>query len=196
VRTKYQLQKHEPVCKKCFGPWFARTKAKRGKQNPRWQGGPPTVDCAWCGKTKETDASKIRRNKRHFCNRDHAAKWRSKHLRGDRLYNWKGDDALDIHRHIWLTREGGKEWRIAVRKRDSYTCQLCGWSRRRHGGRLHVHHKAGFATYPEYRSEIANGITLCKRCHHWSHRLASRAVLFCWELEALRELRDLTPIRA
>lgn len=59
-----------------------------------------------------------------------------------------------------------KEWRTAVYKRDDYTCQKC----RTRGKELHPHHIKPFATHPELRYEIANGITLCAQCHRKEHK--------------------------
>jgi len=52
-------------------------------------------------------------------------------------------------------------WRSAIYKRDDYTCQQCGVR----GGRLEAHHVRQFATHPELRMDVDNGITLCKSCH-------------------------------
>jgi hypothetical protein len=54
-----------------------------------------------------------------------------------------------------------KYWRKYVLKRDNYTCQNCF----KKDGRLHVHHIKSFANFPELRTEISNGVTLCKPCH-------------------------------
>ena len=53
------------------------------------------------------------------------------------------------------------QWRKVVFSRDDYTCQIC-YLR---SGRLEAHHIKPFATHPELRLEIDNGITLCKSCH-------------------------------
>ena len=56
------------------------------------------------------------------------------------------------------------EWRNAVFKRDSYTCQECG----AHGGvDLEAHHITSLHIHrePEYSLNTDNGITLCKLCH-------------------------------
>lgn len=58
------------------------------------------------------------------------------------------------------------EWRLSVYKRDGFRCQACG----RVGGVIHAHHIKHFATHPEYRLDLNNGITLCKECHKAVHR--------------------------
>jgi len=53
------------------------------------------------------------------------------------------------------------KWRIAVYKKDYYTCQQCGYNK----GYIAAHHIYPFSIYPEYRFEVKNGTTLCKSCH-------------------------------
>lgn len=59
-----------------------------------------------------------------------------------------------------------KAWRLAVYRRDDYTCCRCG----ARGVRLNAHHIKGYAHYPELRYEVSNGITLCEECHKKEHR--------------------------
>ena len=60
-----------------------------------------------------------------------------------------------------------KQWRTLVFERDKYTCQHCGDNR---GGNLNAHHKKPFATHPELRLDVDNGITLCEPCHIVEHQ--------------------------
>jgi len=53
------------------------------------------------------------------------------------------------------------QWRKGIYKRDDYTCRQC----EARGGRLEAHHIKSFASHPELRFDIDNGITLCKSCH-------------------------------
>lgn len=54
------------------------------------------------------------------------------------------------------------EWRKNVFKRDNYTCQMCGVR----GGKLEADHIKPFAYFPELRTILSNGRTLCKACHN------------------------------
>ena len=58
-----------------------------------------------------------------------------------------------------------KSWKKQVLKRDDYTCQKCGTKEN-----LVVHHKERFSENKELRFDIANGITLCQKCHKEVHK--------------------------
>lgn len=51
-------------------------------------------------------------------------------------------------------------WREAVLERDGYTCQECESTKN-----LEAHHKKRFKNNPEARFDLANGTTLCEKCH-------------------------------
>ena len=55
-----------------------------------------------------------------------------------------------------------KEWRISVFQRDKYTCVMGG---KEHGNKLQADHTKRFSEYPELRTDISNGRTLCIECH-------------------------------
>ena len=57
------------------------------------------------------------------------------------------------------------EWRSRVFERDNYTCQKC----RTRAGYINAHHIESFNNNPELRTEVNNGITLCKTCHEDFH---------------------------
>lgn len=64
---------------------------------------------------------------------------------------------------------GYSKFRIAVLVRDNYTCQECGCTEN-----LTVHHIKEYVNYPELRTTVSNGITLCQNCHKERHRKGVR----------------------
>jgi len=60
-----------------------------------------------------------------------------------------------------------REWRAEVYERDNHTCQKCG----KRGGSLIAHHIDGYANNEEIRTELSNGVTICKKHHDELHRL-------------------------
>lgn len=60
-----------------------------------------------------------------------------------------------------------KAWRIAVFTRDDYTCQCCG----ERGGVINAHHIRNYADNKDVRTDIDNGVTLCKQCHGNFHSI-------------------------
>lgn len=84
--------------------------------------------------------------------------------KGSRSARWKG--GITPINKSWRNSVEAKDWRKAVFERDCYTCQSCGDSS---GGNLNAHHIKHFASYPELRFDVNNGITLCEVCHKAAH---------------------------
>lgn len=82
----------------------------------------------------------------------------------EKHWNWKGG-ITPKSITIRMSSEY-KDWRLAVFNRDKFTCVGCGDKR---GHNLQAHHIMSFAEYPELRFDIANGTTLCKKCHAKLH---------------------------
>ena len=58
------------------------------------------------------------------------------------------------------------KWTKAVLQRDNYTCQCCGYDKKKH---LEAHHIYSFRDNEAYRTQVDNGITLCIFCHKKYH---------------------------
>lgn len=111
--------------------------------------------CVDCGKEVTRKATRCRLCSLHY---------RS----GPRSATWLGGRTPINQRE--RTSQAARAWRRAIFARDNYTCQLC----EKRGVTLHAHHKKAWATHPELRYDIENGITLCRDCHlhevhqgHW-----------------------------
>lgn len=66
--------------------------------------------------------------------------------------------------------EGYTDWRNNVIERDE-VCQICGGSKH-----LEAHHLFSYKQYPDRRTELGNGITLCKWCHQKFHSYKGKNV--------------------
>jgi len=62
-------------------------------------------------------------------------------------------------------RTADKDWQLAVRERDDYTCQRCG----KQEDHIHTHHVAPRSIRPDLIHDIDNGKCLCAHCHLWCH---------------------------
>ena len=83
---------------------------------------------------------------------------------GDKNPNWKG--GVSKANNLFRTSIENRLWREAVFARDNWTCQECG---KKDSANLNAHHIKSFAKYPELRTSIENGKTLCKKCHIKKH---------------------------
>lgn len=92
------------------------------------------------------------------CRKCETARWGIEH-RGENSSSWRG--GVSEEWKVQRKRREYVEWRTLVYERDNYTCQCCG----ARGGRLNAHHLNSFASYPELRLNVDNGITLCAQCH-------------------------------
>lgn len=90
-------------------------------------------------------------------------------------HSWRGGvtpENATVRRSVEL-----KLWREGVFRRDDYTCQTCG-ARSGNGKKvvLHADHIKPFAYFPELRTELSNGRTLCVACHELTDTYKARAV--------------------
>lgn len=79
--------------------------------------------------------------------------------RGHLANNWRG--GVYKEEDAQRRRASYKQWRKNVFERDGYTCVLCG----KRGGELNADHIKSFALYPDLRTDVSNGRTLCVPCH-------------------------------
>jgi len=125
---------------------------------------PPKVEkrCELCGNSflrKRSESSMAK-----FCSKDCRYNADSKIMSVEGHNNWRG--GLTI-KHIRIRGvRSYKLWRMAVMKRDNWTCVFCG----KRGGYLEADHIKRFSEFPKLRFEIDNGRTLCRPCHETTFR--------------------------
>lgn len=83
------------------------------------------------------------------------------------IYNkkktWQREEYYNDPRNAIYHSEKYKAWRLAVFKRDNFTCRWCGRTGRH--VRLEADHIMPKSTHPHLMYKISNGRTLCRRCH-------------------------------
>lgn len=131
-------------------------------------------NCIQCGKEFWRRPSEIKKGNNKFCSKicyfkNQIGKSKDVSNRvwpsGENNPNWKGGRKTE--NEIIRSSKIYKEWRSEVFKRDNWTCQKC--KKRSMSNQyllIHAHHIKPFATFPDLRFEISNGITLCKQCHN------------------------------
>ncbi len=81
--------------------------------------------------------------------------------KGSEHYMWKKDRNL-LKKYDRRNDMAYRDWRRNVWLRDNFKCRMVNNDC---NGRLETHHILGWASFPELRYEVNNGITLCK-FHH------------------------------
>lgn len=127
-----------------------------------------------CGKTKVVNNWSIHSGKTKSCGCIVSKKLKQFRIKnpgfqkGDEHPNWRG--GLSRERSRVMATQEYKEWRYEVFKRDNYRCVSCGAN----SNTLEAHHILPFAKYKKLRTDINNGVTLCKKHHTEFHSLYGR----------------------
>jgi hypothetical protein len=149
-------RKGMPLCKLCG----ARTSFVSAKYCDTHR----TLKCETCKKVFVLGARSMGQGQKAYCSQKcYGVSMRK--MVGDKARHWQGGKTRERCRI--RGRLDYREWRDQVFKRDRWTCQKCG----KIGGDLHAHHVKPFAKYPELRTVVFNGLTLCLRCHRKLHRM-------------------------
>lgn len=97
--------------------------------------------------------------------------------RGKDHYNYN-PDLPDYKRQQQREVASYVEWRNQVYTRDNFTCQVCGVR----GRRLNAHHMNSYSDYPDLRTSVDNGITMCALCHRKFHNQYGTREFTCYDL--------------
>ena len=97
--------------------------------------------------------------KSKFCSKKCAGKAVSLRLSGSGSHTWKG--GITPQRVIDRNTPEIREWKRGIFRKDGFSCVLCG----KHGGYLIADHfPFPFYKYPNKRTNLENGRTLCLDC--------------------------------
>ena len=148
------------LCKKCSRKYSARLRYKKENHT-----------CSVCGGEKSNYRSSMCSSCYKKDKKENPEKYRGdrSHIdfSGDKNPSWKGGSLA------W--------WKREVIKRDK-VCQICGYS----GIALEAHHIKSRSGYPELKTDLNNGITLCSNCHTTLHKLFGHKV----NQNNLKELKE------
>jgi hypothetical protein len=130
--------------------------------------------CESCGSNYKCDTriGDVRWRKQRFCSKSCALKDNKRTLGmflGELNPSWKG--GITPANALIRSSTAMNEWRKEIFKRDDWTCQICN-SR---GVPIHADHIKAFSQYPELRTVLSNGRTLCVPCHKQTDNYAGRA---------------------
>lgn len=123
------------------------------------------VKCEICGKDIEIYKSKLKKQKHVYCSNECQNIGFSLFFSKENSPNWD-DTKTDEERIKGRHYQEYNQWRKYIYERDNYTCQCCGDNK---GGNLRAHHKKNYSSNKKLRTDINNGITLCKKCHKSFH---------------------------
>lgn len=139
----------------CYGLW--QKENRRGKNHPRWKGGPSKIICTQCQTTFVAQRWRIAQDQK-YCGIKCRDKHKSVAMRGENNRNWTGGSKP-------YPPDFNNALREMVRDRDGRTCQDCGAGES--DRRLDVHHK----DWNPQNSDPDNLISLCASCHRKVNRI-------------------------
>ena len=161
INSKFEKWKYFYCNQKCRTEHL-RTLVK-GEANPNYS--KIKFNCNGCGKSIEITIYEKKNLKHHFCSYECYKNNIGKFYTGPNNCNWN-HNLTDKERLIKRRYPAYYKWRKQVYERDNYTCKCCNSST---GGDLIAHHILNYSSHKHLRTDINNGITLCKKCHKEFH---------------------------
>lgn len=133
------------------------------------------VNCAYCNKELFVIPSRVLNNEKFYCNYECMAKDYVIRFSGENSPTWKG--GKKHYAGHWLRQ------RNLARKRDNYTCQLCGVTEKEWHKEMDVHHIKNYRKFEnkEEANNLNNLVCLCNRCHSFIHSNSNKNKLFIEE---------------
>lgn len=144
--------------KRGSGKYCSKACSDAGQRNGEY------LCCIVCGKKTYFKKAVIKRGGGKFCSQGCSGYWKSIHMVGESSAHWRG--GITSEQKTVRSSRVFLEWRKAVFERDNYTCQHCGEK----GGYLNAHHIIPFSKDSSLRTDVSNGISLCRKCHNKEHK--------------------------
>lgn len=94
-----------------------------------------------------------------YCNQNCRDIHYRERLKGENSNFWEGGKTAKSK--LKRTCSAYKEWRMAVFKRDNFTCLICSVKDKT----IEADHLKAQSEYPDLIYEVSNGRTLCHECH-------------------------------
>lgn len=130
-----------------------------GENNPNFKA--INCTCSHCNKELKRTITYLNNHLNIFCSKQCYYDWMSVNNTGINNHNFDPNITQEDRENKRII-EGYINWRRHVFNRDSFSCICCGDSR---GGNLMAHHLDGYNWCIEKRTDLNNGVTLCKKCH-------------------------------
>lgn len=77
-------------------------------------------------------------------------------------------------------------WADHVRRRDHFTCVICG----RKGVAVNSHHLNAWASFPDERYDVDNGVCLCQDCHNEFHEIYGKGKNTKNQFEEFKSIKE------
>lgn len=84
-------------------------------------------------------------------------------IRGEK--NWNYNENLTYEDRQKRDNSEYLIWRDSVYRKDGFRCICCSSNTN-----IHAHHINSYHSHPELRTDVDNGVTLCKTCHYNFHK--------------------------
>ena len=145
--------KRKRSCDDMLGKKFGRLTVT-SYADQHFESGGTLMNCVCdCGEKISVSASHLKSGHTTSC-----GCFRLEMLQGETNPNYRPD--------LPLEERNGKRgypierWALAVKRRDNFTCQVCGSKEK-----LVAHHLNSYASAKDKRYDIENGVTMCRDCH-------------------------------
>jgi len=167
-KTFKTQHKHQKCCsRQCAFEYVEVNGLKAKEKHWNWNGGKIVVKCDYCGKEAKKKKGQSEKYKNLYCSRQCAGKHAEETGKfvGENSTSYN-PDLTDEDREDRRKKPEHKKWVKEVMKKDNYRCVICGEK-----GKIQAHHLDGYNWCKEKRTDVNNGVTLCKKEHLEFHSI-------------------------